>query len=536
MSRTDDEVIARASRAPRISRRLIAPPGGVAVRMYRQGLGDCFLLCFPGRKPGEPVYMLIDCGVHTAQPDGRRNLERILDDVERATGGHIHLVVATHEHTDHLSGFRHGARRFLNREITIDRLWLAWTEDENDVDAQLLRQNRTAAKRAIDEALHRLRERRARLTLAEEELAERLAAVSSFFETADDEDDVQAIGPWARRLGVADDARPTGNELALAVLRQCAETCEYLRPGGRPYDIPGTRDVRAYVLGPPLNPRLLRKSDPSSGHRQETYLNSAANLHSFAAAFERTEADSIDEAQVRLTQPFDSGFRLDYAQAAEMRFFRQHYGNGADPHEAGWRRIEEDWLFAAEQLALRLDQHTNNTSVALALEVGPPGTGPVLLFPADAQVGSWLSWQTLSWRNGRQEVHIADLFRRTVLLKVGHHASHNGTLRRDSDGHAYGLELIPDGLIAMLPVDEAAAGKLRGWDMPYARLYQPLKRKTCGNILRSDDGHDFELPIPRTRPEAVSGAAAVTKWCRSRAKKENNGGPLYYDLAIFPDD
>jgi hypothetical protein len=170
------------------------------------------------------------------------------------------------------------------------------------------------------------------------------------------------------------------------------------------------------------------------------------------------------------------------------------------------------------------------------LEIGAPGSGPVLLFPADAQVGSWLSWQGLSWRVGRRRVDVADLFRRTVLLKIGHHASHNGTLRRDRDGRDYGLELIPDGLVALIPVDQTAASKLRGWDMPYQRLYDPLKRKTRGNILRSDDGHDHELPVPRTRPETVRGAAARIKWCRSRAKKEGDSGPLYYDVTIYPDD
>ena len=38
-------------------------PGGskVRIRMYRQGLGDCFLLTFYG--DGGPHHILIDCGV-----------------------------------------------------------------------------------------------------------------------------------------------------------------------------------------------------------------------------------------------------------------------------------------------------------------------------------------------------------------------------------------------------------------------------------------------------------------------------------------
>ena len=35
------------------------------VRMYRHGLGDCFLLAFPTTDPRQSYYVLIDCGVLT---------------------------------------------------------------------------------------------------------------------------------------------------------------------------------------------------------------------------------------------------------------------------------------------------------------------------------------------------------------------------------------------------------------------------------------------------------------------------------------
>ena len=56
------------------ARQLLPPKKGLALRMYRQGLGDCFLLAFPG-KGSEPVHMLIDCGVHSAQAGGSTKLE-----------------------------------------------------------------------------------------------------------------------------------------------------------------------------------------------------------------------------------------------------------------------------------------------------------------------------------------------------------------------------------------------------------------------------------------------------------------------------
>ena len=49
-----------------------------------------------------------------------------------------------------------------------------------------------------------------------------------------------------------------------------------------------------------------------------------------------------------------------------------------------------DVVHPADHLALAWDSHTNNTSLALAIELWR--AGPVLLFPGDAQVGNWLSW------------------------------------------------------------------------------------------------------------------------------------------------
>ena len=113
-------------------------------------------------------------------------------------------------------------------------------------------------------------------------------------------------------------------------------------------------------------------------------------------------------------------------------------------------------------------------------------SGKVLLFAADAQVGNWLSWQQLSWslpsENGSStKVTATDLLQRTVFYKVGHHGSHNATLREN------GLELMtgPD-LVAFLPVVEEMARK-KGWGkMPFQPLLRRLDEKTAGRIFRSD--------------------------------------------------
>ena len=89
--------------------------------------------------------------------------------------------------------------------------------------------------------------------------------------------------------------------------------------------------------------------------------------------------------------------------------------------------IDRDWLRAAEQLALKLDSDTNNTSLVLAFVIGEGEDRRVMLFPGDAQVGNWESWQQYIWPKGSKRgepasVDITELLAATVLYKVGHHA------------------------------------------------------------------------------------------------------------------
>src|SRR5689334_994583 len=86
---------------------LMAPPEkGVKVRMYRTGLGDCFLLAFP-KGPNDAFYLMIDCGVYfrTPEADNAPRIRRIVEDIRDSTGGRLDVLVVTHEHWDHVSGF-----------------------------------------------------------------------------------------------------------------------------------------------------------------------------------------------------------------------------------------------------------------------------------------------------------------------------------------------------------------------------------------------------------------------------------------------
>jgi glyoxylase-like metal-dependent hydrolase (beta-lactamase superfamily II) len=69
--------------------------------MYRIGFGDCFLLSLPAG--GSLAHVLIDCGVHSRGDIG--TMQQIVDDIAQQTDKRLALVVATHRHQDHISGF-----------------------------------------------------------------------------------------------------------------------------------------------------------------------------------------------------------------------------------------------------------------------------------------------------------------------------------------------------------------------------------------------------------------------------------------------
>ena len=73
--------------------------------MYRLGVGDCFLVSFP-RAGQDDFRILIDCGVHQAQTGGSQTHQgHGAGPQDNITNGKIDVVVGTHEHQDHLSGF-----------------------------------------------------------------------------------------------------------------------------------------------------------------------------------------------------------------------------------------------------------------------------------------------------------------------------------------------------------------------------------------------------------------------------------------------
>lgn len=567
-----------------LSRQSLNPkPGEVIVRMYRQGLGDCFLLAFATDDENHPRFVLIDCGIHMRQTKGRERLLQVMENMTATTNKHLHIVVATHEHSDHLIGFVQKGSPFLHDDLTIDQLWVAWTEKYGDPQADRLREKHGKAREVIAEAVRQARRKAHETSMPG--LADRIEKLLGF-----EEPDHAAFGsreadavikkieslsnknPAQRelhqrflsqiltpisKLGAAGNRtkKPSSNELAIGLLAMKAETV-YWEPGEIRQVISDVTSIRAIALGPPRTEKLIKKDLPSKvrgGHDheyKETYLTSLASSRAFALSPALGLSSKVHDD---LQHPFASRYRrtLDKKQDWEGRintrketanFFRQNYLAS----DNRWRRIDADWLGVAEDLALDIDNDTNNTSLVLAFELGLPGQGQVLLFAADAQVGNWLSWRDQTYGSGNEKMTVDDLLRRTVLYKVGHHGSHNATAKADPrDGSTpFGLELMND-IIALLPVDRDAADKNMPtpWRMPHEPLYKRLREKANRRVLRSDlkieplsDNEHVDIKPTATSWRRVPGKTGIS-WRKADVKfRAGTEGPLYYDIRLsIPD-
>ncbi|HEY9218790.1 MAG TPA: MBL fold metallo-hydrolase [Phenylobacterium sp.] len=412
------------------------PEPKARVRAYRHGLGDCLLVMLP-RGAGEPTFnILIDCGVILGTPDATKLMTKVVEDVAVPTNGRIDLLVVTHAHWDHVSGFLQAEAAF--RKLDIGQVWLAWTEDPEDEFAQGLVRDKHRAKAALEAGVQRLR----------------------FGGRADDADDIEGL------LGFFGAGAGRTTDDAVNIARGLVKTPDYVRPGEAPLAPKGT-GARIFVLGPPRDETLIRKSSPSS-KAPETY-----HAAGFSALLGQLEGGGVGDAAER---PFSSLFEIPMERAQTLDFFRKHYFGGAAAPE-NWRRIDEAWMDASLDLALKLDSDTNNTSLALAIELAD---GRVMLFAADAQVGNWLSWKDLNWEVGGRVITGPDLLKRTVFYKVGHHASHNATLK------AQGLELMKDLEVGFIPVNQEMAIKKRWTRMPLPSLEADLQQRAKRGLLRSD--------------------------------------------------
>lgn len=508
-------------------------PDQVVIRMYGQGFGDCFLLALPRVQNGQagalddPVYVVIDSGVFKSTPGEKERMKAVAESIKLSTGGRIDLLVATHEHYDHLSGFESAPDEWM--QIQVRHIWLAWTEDPKHPATQKYDKEKQALQLQAAWALEVARAYR-RQDPALQQGLQRVQALVGF---AGDEDVEPESDPLPDADGKVRPPRET-SKLPDRVLDDFAKepgkrfhpdgkTERFFCEPGQVRTVTGT-EVDAYVLGPPTAEGRLGQdmvagevyrenetNNHSGGDDPDTSLAALARQLEFAAAAGRAERESIASAVARRIRaegetalapdtgmPFRSTVSLPYRQAAQHPYFRDRYFKGRSD-----RQIETDWLHSFGRLSLQVDKVINNTSLVLAFRLPDER---VLLFVGDAQVGNWLSWyeiQPKDWRRpegGQVDYRptAAQLLAQTVVYKVGHHGSHNATLEKR------GLEKMQDGLIAFVPTSRIVPQKKRGWHIPLGTLTDALWRKSGGQVVFPHEHPDYSYANTRFQERVKS--------------------------------
>jgi beta-lactamase superfamily II metal-dependent hydrolase len=263
----------------------------IRVRMYRVGFGDCFLLTLPTASGWR--YVLIDCGVHSRGNivvDRTSLLERAFDDICAVTQRKLAIVIATHAHQDHISGFGKFASKLGG--FSIDEVWLPWTEDPNNAQAQRWREKRA-------NLVEQLQSHFAALGARGNDAAAAAVANASF--------DQQALNALHSGFGVGAKVR-------------------YLKAGDN-LSPAGLAGLSVQILGPPQDQQFLAEMDPPAGQR---YLqldgNTAVPANAIApfssnwqiapdvvpAEWPSLSADDLAKLQGRANAPLDGlAFALD---------------------------------------------------------------------------------------------------------------------------------------------------------------------------------------------------------------------------------
>lgn len=299
----------------------------VLVRMYNVGFGDSFLVEFPNDL-GDVTRVLIDCGSIAAASLKMTDLvDRILDDVRDADGrARIDVVVCTHRHADHISGFASS----VWKDLVVKEVWFPWTEDPVDPLAKQIREAQT--KLAMVLTSH---------------WQAKLAA-----STGDTESD-----QW---LNIALNAR--GNASAMDMLHTGFKSKPkrlFLSSDGSPVAVATSAlpNVSAYVLGPSKDKDVIRDMDPPAG---TTYLRQFSGESQSSEPFE----------------PFGDGWPIEAARY----FWGALTVTSLDAERL--RKASTEWDPA---ITVALEKAVNGTSLVLAFEIDDT----VLFFPGDAQWGTW---------------------------------------------------------------------------------------------------------------------------------------------------
>jgi beta-lactamase superfamily II metal-dependent hydrolase len=396
---------------------------GLRVRMYRVGFGDFFLLTVP--TAAGPRHILIDCGVHAGDIG---SMSEAIAQMAEETKSNLALVIMTHRHADHISGF--ASCKDVFSKFTVERVWMPWFEDPSKKEAVNFQSSLTALAAQLHAALA------ARADPESKELANMAQNI---------------IGePLAFGGGGS-------NAVALAVLHggfSNRPQPNFYKAGDSP-TLPrdlAEAGLTAQILGPPVDETLIAQMD----NKNHQYL-----------------ANSDGSLSGRI-EPFAQAFKTDAGSYPEEAF---EGDNSADKIARRITDLQPDLLAAKARQA---DNTLNNQSLVVLFTF----RGKNLLFVGDAQWGNWENFLFggalgTAGHTGLTD-HSKSILGGIDFYKVGHHGSTNAT-------PLDAVNALRDGCVAMCSTEPGCYGAPdKGTEVPRAPLLIALQKKTNNQLVRSD--------------------------------------------------
>jgi hypothetical protein len=391
--------------------------------MYRVGFGDVFLLSIPA--DGGFEHILVDCGVHAHDLGA---MPAAVAQMKADTGGKLALVIMTHRHADHISGFASQKADFA--EFTVERVWMSWFEDPSDSTAFRLQSQFTAVAQHLQSAL---------------------AATG----------DTQYTRMVGNALGAG-----SSNAVALQVLHSFKTAAgdptpvDYYRAGD-PANLPPAlvaAGLTADILGPPTDLKLVAQMDN--------------HAHQYLTAGDAEDSDAAPT-------PFDPAYdKRTFAWPKEGKSTPPWLEALYDPAQIK-KHIADSMPDALAAAAQNMDDALNNQSVIALFRF----KNKSMLFVGDAQWGNWANF-LFGGAPAAPNPDLTDQSKAILgtldFLKVGHHGSTNAT-------PIDVVKALKQGCVAMCSTDPGAYGSPdKGTEVPRAPLLQALGEKTNGQLARSD--------------------------------------------------
>jgi len=376
-------------------------PSKLTIRAYQVGFGDCFLLTFkyPERenKSEAERHVLVDFG-STGMPAGvvaAEQMMNVANDIKQRCNGKLQIVVATHRHKDHISGFTTkedgSGTGDVIAKLQPDIVIQPWTEDPALQDADVKIDSEKQSGQGLQLNAHYVSSLTNMNFLADTIATEIKHLGSQKF--------MPALSPeLAAQIEFLSEDNSLPNRSAVANLASMGKN-HYVNHGYK-LDVseilPG---VKIHVLGPPtLEQHAQIRKQKSRDENEFWMLQGAAN-----------DFWKLQAASGELINNFTSGNNRLFPDADVFQDFL--------PSHNRWfvrqlRSLRGDQLLSLVRI---LDKAMNNTSTILLFEFG----GKKLLFPGDAQIENW--------EYALNDEQTAELLKDVCVYKVGHHGSRNAT-------------------------------------------------------------------------------------------------------------